>query len=102
MSRSSLVPGRRSLTHSRPEAPSPIGPPLPGGEARISTPIIRASFFCNCPVRSYLAGQITMPTRFDFCLPTRATAVPTGADRLREIKYELPALSLPPHHLAIP
>ncbi len=29
-----------------------------------------------------------MPKSFDFCLPTRATHVPSGPDWLHEIKYD--------------
>jgi hypothetical protein len=36
-------------------------------------------------IPSYLA---TMPSTFDFCLPTRATAVPHTPDWLHEIKYD--------------
>jgi bifunctional non-homologous end joining protein LigD len=35
---------------------------------------------------SYLAGMRS--TLFEFCLPTRATAVPSGPDWLHEVKYD--------------
>ena len=34
---------------------------------------------------SYLAA---MPSTFEFCLPTRATVVPSGPDWLHEVKYD--------------
>jgi ATP-dependent DNA ligase len=53
---------------------------------------VAAAVTCSHPARLASSAATTylgpMPSGFEFCLPTKSDAVPTGPDLLHEVKYD--------------